>query len=93
MTCTAGSTTAALVAGRGKISARRGATVAPRRVAKMTVAGTRLGTSPSTPTMAPLRASSIVRRGLPDARDDEALIATPVVEVDEATRPAPAVEL
>ena len=85
MTCTAGSTTAALVAGRGKISARRGATVAPRRVAKMTVAGTRLGTAPSTPTMAPLRASSIVRRGLPDARDDEALIATPVVEVDEAT--------
>ena len=85
MTWTAGSTTAALVAGRGKISARRGATVAPRRVAKMTVAGTRLGTSPSTPTMAPLRASSIVRRGLPDARDDEALIATPVVEVDEAT--------
>ena len=82
MTCTAGSTTAALVAGRGKISARRGATVAPRRVAKMTVAGTRLGTSPS---MAPLRASSIVRKGLPDARDDEALIATPVVEVDEAT--------
>ena len=82
MTWTAGSTTAALVAGRGKISARRGATVAPRRVAKMTVAGTRLGTSPS---MAPLRASSIVRKGLPDARDDEALIATPVVEVDEAT--------